>query len=400
VPTAIEFDPLQAEVQRDPYRYYAQLRDDQPLYHIASLDAWGLFRYDDVLHTLMHPELFTARDFIANAFGEFDPVPEVPSIISLDPPEHTRLRKLANKAFLPSVIRAMQPEIESLVDGLLDEIAERGEEQFDFVSEFAAFVPVSVTAAVLGVDPITARGDFKRWTIDLLKAPSRSVLPADELAQMHTSVAELREYFTEQIEHRRRHPGNDLVSALVRAEEDDQTLTATEVLSLIVLLQFGGAETPSHLIGSTLYELFENPAALDVVRGDLSRAGDAVEETLRHLSPVHFIFQTATQDVELEHGTIPEGAMVFAFIGSANRDERAFVDPDRFDLDRDSANRHLSFAKGAHYCIGAPLGRLMCTLAVESAFRRWPGLHPVETEVEWLPSFWVRGLQRYLVAPR
>ncbi|MGH9427401.1 MAG: hypothetical protein ACRD2L_14000, partial [Terriglobia bacterium] len=197
-PTAIAFNPLLFEVQQEPYSYYARLRDASPIYYIESLDAWGVFRYDDIVHTLKHPELFSARDFIHNAFGEFDPVPEVPSIISLDPPEHTRLRKLANKAFLPSVIRAMEPNIQKIIDGLLEEIAAKGSE-FDFVSEYAAYVPVSVTAEILGVDPILARGDFKRWTMDLLKAPSRSALSAEERANIGKSVQELREYFCEQI---------------------------------------------------------------------------------------------------------------------------------------------------------------------------------------------------------
>ena len=397
--TAIEFNPLLPAFQQEPYTTYAQLRDEQPVTYIEALDAWGLFRFDDVAHTLKHPEIFSARDFIASAWGEFDPVPEVPSIISLDPPEHTRLRKLANKAFLPSVIRAMTPRIKSLIDDLLDEVQERGEGQFDFVSEFAAYVPVSVTASILGVDPVLARGDFKRWTMDLIKAPSRTALPAEELAQMARSVSELREYFTEQIEYRRRSPGDDLVSALVRAEERDQKLTAAEVLSLIVLLQFGGAETPSHLIGTTLWELHTNPDAIATVKADPTRCADAIEETLRHSSPVHFIFQTATQDITLHDVTIPADKMVFAFIGSANRDERAFEDPDRFDIDRHADGKHLSFAKGAHFCIGAPLGRLMCSYAVEAALTRWPDLHHVEDHVEWQPSFWIRGPKQYIVAP-
>jgi cytochrome P450 len=395
---AIAFNPLLFEVQQEPYRYYARLRDESPVYYIESLGAWGIFRYDDVVHTLKHPELFSARDFIANAFGEFDPVPEVSSIISLDPPEHTRLRKLANKAFLPSVIRAMEPNIQKIIDGLLDEVAAKGGE-FDFVSEYAAYVPVSVTAEILGVDPLLARGDFKRWTIDLLKTPSRSVLPDEELASIRKSRQELREYLRGQIAYRRKHPGHDLISALVRAEEDDRTLTETEVLSLIVILQFGGAETPSHLITSTLYELFENPAALAVVRADPSRAADAVDETLRHMSPAHFIFQTSTQDVEVAGATIPGDSLVFAFIGSANRDERAFDKPDTFDIDRKAANRHLSFAQGAHYCIGAGLGRAMCTMAVRTALERMPGLTPCVQTITWLPSFWVRGLRRYAVSP-
>ena len=397
-PTAIAFNPLLFEVQQDPYSYYARLRDVSPIYYIESLDAWGIFRYDDVVHTLKHPELFSARDFIHNAFGEFDPVPEVPSIISLDPPEHTRLRKLANKAFLPSVIRAMEPNIQKIIKGLLDEVAAKGGE-FDFVSEYAAYVPVSVTAEILGVEPILARGDFKRWTMDLLKAPSRSALSDEEHASIRKSVQELREYFREQIVYRREHPDHDLISALVRAEEDDLRLTETEILSLIVLLQFGGSETPSHLITSTLYELFEHPAALRIVRDDPSRVVDAVDETLRHMSPVHFIFQTSTEDVEVAGTTIPGNSQVFSFIGSANRDERAFENPDTFDLDRKAANRHLSFAQGAHYCIGAGLGRAMCTMAVRTALEGMPELTPCVQTVKWLPSFWVRGLQRYMVSP-
>ena len=175
-------------------------------------------------------------------------------------------------------------------------------------------------------------------------------------------------------------------------------LTETEILSLIAILQFGGAETPSHLITSTLYELFENPDTLALVRRDPSRVGDAVDETLRHLSPVHFIFQTSTQDVQFYGTTIPGNSLVFSFVGSANRDERVFKNPDTFDIDRKAANHHLAFAQGAHYCIGAGLGRLMCTMAVSTALNRLPDLQPLPQTIAWLPSFWVRGLQRYMVA--
>jgi len=135
------------------------------------------------------------------------------------------------------------------------------------------------------------------------------------------------------------------------------------------------------------------------VRDDPSRVADAVDETLRHMSPVHFIFQTSTRDVEVAGATIPGDSLVFSFIGSANRDERAFANPDTFDIDHRAANRHLSFAQGAHYCIGAGLGRVMCTMAVRTALERMPGLTPLAQQIQWLPSFWVRGLQRYMVSP-
>lgn len=395
--TAIEFNPFTSEFQQEPYGFYRQMRDKAPVHYIEALDAWGLFRYEDCLYTFKHPELFSSKDFTANNFGEFDPVPEVPSMISLDPPEHSRLRKLANHAFIPSVIRKLQPDIEAVVEGLLDEVQESGAE-FDFVSQYAAYVPSSVVAVVLGLDPALARGDFKRWSMDLIKAPSRTVLSEDELASMRRSVNEMRDYFSEQIEYRKRNPGKDLISALVRAEEDDESLTSTEVLSLLAIIQFGGSETPSHLIGTTLFELFENPEALRTVKEDPQRSVDALDETLRHQTTVHFVPKTVMQDVDVQGTTIPCGSTVFAFIGSGNRDERIFTNPDTFDIDREGKNKHLGFARGAHYCIGDNLGRVMCSAAVRKALSRIPGLHPVEQGVEWHPSFWIRGPKELLVA--
>ena len=395
--TAVDFNPLSPDFQQQPNPLYKQARDETPVRFIESLNAWGIFRYEDCAYTFKHPELFSARDFIASAFGEFDPVPEVPSIIALDPPEHTRLRKLANVAFTPKVIRGMQDRIEKVIGDLLDEAQQKGE--FDFVSDFAAYVPVSVTAEILGVDAVLGRGDFKRWTMDLIKAPSRTALPADELAQMKRSVEELRAYFTDQIAYRRKNPGNDLISALVHAEEENQSLTETEILSLVALIQFGGSETPSHLIGTSMWELFQQPGTRARVQADPALFNEVIDETMRHQSPVHFVFQTATQDIEMHGETIPADSLVFSYIGSANRDERTFENPDTFDIDRKGKNKHLGFARGAHYCIGDMLGKLMCGSAVRQALQRMPDLHPVEPDMEWMPSFWIRGPKELRVAP-
>ena len=399
--TAVEFNPLTAEFQQRPHGYYRQMRDDAPVAFIPSIGAWGLFRYEDCAQTFKHPEIFSARDFIVNALGEFDPVPEATCMIAMDPPEHTRVRRLANRAFTPSVIRKMADDVEATIAGLLDDAQRKAEQQgrrFDFTHDFAAAVPASVTATILGVEPHVGAGDFKRWTIDLVKAPSRSVLTPGELERMHRSKVEIRDYFTEQIADRRRNPGNDLISALVQAEEDHQTLTELEILSLLAIMVIGGAETPSHLIGSTLWQLFEHPQAMAAVRANPARVGDALEETLRHQSPVHFIFQTAARDVEVCGVTIPADAPVFSFVASANRDERVFTDPDVFDIDRNSRSRHLAFARGPHYCIGDNLGRLMCASAVRQAIERMPELRPVHEQVEWMPSFWIRGPKEFPVS--
>jgi cytochrome P450 len=394
VTTAIRFDPLDSVVQQDPYPYYQRLREHAPVHYVESVGAWGIFRYADVEQTFKNPEIFSAKDFIANAFGDFDPVPETRSIIATDPPEHSRLRRLANAGFRPGAIRAMEPKVDAVVQRLLDNL-EPERADFDLVSDFAAYVPVNVTADLLGVEDPNVREDFKRWTMDLLKSPNRLVLPQDELDRMHRSVAELRTYFSEQIEYRRSHPGDDLVSALVRAEEENQTLTATEILSLVTLMQFGGSETPSHLISSTVYNLFTHPDILAQVRTDPARAMAAVQETLRQNSPVQMVFQTSTRDVEVAGVMIPAGAMVFAYIASANHDPSVFEKPEQFILDRPNLNRHLSFAAGAHHCIGAPLGRMMCAKAVAGLLTRFPELRPVDDNPQWMPSYWVRGLAQY-----
>ncbi|MBC3191726.1 cytochrome P450 [Pseudonocardia sp. C8] len=396
--TTLRFDPLSPDYQQNPFGYYRAMRRDAPVHHIESLGVWAIFRYPDVVETLKRPDLYSSKDWIINALGEFDPVPEVPSIISTDPPDHARLRRLANRAFTPGVTRAMEPGIRALITELLDEIEARGGE-FDFVSEYAANVPVNVTAQILGADPVIARNEFKRWTADLIRSASRSVLPEAELAKIRTSVTEVRAYFTELIAERRRRPAEDLVSVLVQAEEDQQVLTADEVLSLIFILQFGGAETPSHLISSALYECFRNPEAMAAARGDEESRAAVIDETFRHMSPVRFLSRTATRDIELHGTTIPADSMVLSYIASACRDETVFDDPDRFVLNRPNVSRHLALGMGPHYCLGAVLGKLMCGHALGMALERFPNLRPVSDEVEWLPSFWVRGLAEYRVRP-
>lgn len=398
--TAVQFNPLDAAFQQNPHEAYRQMREHAPVHFIESIGAYGLFTHELCNYALRHqPALFTARDFIVNAFGEFDPVPETTCMIALDPPDHSRVRRLANKAFTPAVIRSMKDDVEAVIDRLLDEVEAMPGRSFDFTHDFAVKVPASVTATIYGLAPEVGSGDFKRWTIDLVKAPSRSILTPAELESMHRSKVEVREFFSEQIADRRKNPGNDLISHLVRAEEADQTLSELEILSLLFIIIIGGAETPSHLIGSTLWELFSHPDAMAAVRADPPRYTDALEETLRAESPVHFIFQSAAQDLTIQDVPIPAGAMVFSFIAAANRDPSVFKDPDVFDIDRNSRAEHLAFARGPHYCIGDGLGRLMCTAAIRKAFERFPQLRPVNPpeQIEWMPSFWIRGPREFPV---
>lgn len=391
----LDFDPTRHDVQQNPYPYYRRLRDEAPVYHIAALNAYALTRYEDCKNTFLHPELYSARDFIAQAFGDLDPVPEVPSIIAMDPPDHTPLRKLAGQGFLPAVTRNLEPKIHAIVNGLLDDIEARGHE-FDFVNDFAAYVPVSVTAELIGVDR-SQRENFKIWTSDLLNAANRASLSESDVRRIRASVAQLRAYLEKVIEERRRAPTEDFISHLVKAEADGDMLSAIQVLSIAILTHFGGSETPSHLISSALNALFENPTAMEDVRSTPALSANLVEETLRYWSPVNLVFQTATQDIVLHDTLIPGGSYVLSYISSANRDERRFPDPDRFDLHRDT-HGHLSFAHGPHYCPGAALGKRLASIALEAVLARMPQIRRLERETDWLPSLWVRGAKTLRVA--
>ncbi len=391
----IDFDPTRRDVQNDPYPWYRQLRDDAPVHFIEPLQAWGLFRYEDCRNTFLHPEDYSARDFIRQAFGDLDPVPETTSIIAMDPPAHTPLRRLTATAFVPAVTRCMEPEIRRIVNALLDDIETRGRE-FDFVNDFAAYIPVSVTAALIGVDP-AQRQNFKLWTADLLNAANRASLPPNEVSRIRASIAELRAYLEGVIEERRAAPADDFISILLNAEIEGDMLSAIQVLSVTILTHFGGSETPSHLISSALSALFEHDHVHRAVLADRALAANLVDETLRFWSPVNLVFQTATRDIDLHGTTIPEGAFVLSYIASANRDERRFADPERFDLQRDPQG-HLSFAHGPHYCPGASLGRRMGAIAIEILLERMPAIRRLQDRIDWLPSLWVRGARSLPVA--
>ncbi len=391
----IDFDPTRRDVQNDPYPWYRQLRDDAPVHFIEPLQAWGLFRYEDCRNTFLHPEDYSARDFIRQAFGDLDPVPETTSIIAMDPPAHTPLRRLTATAFVPAVTRRMEPEIRRIVNALLDDIETRGRE-FDFVNDFAAYIPVSVTAALIGVDP-AQRQNFKLWTADLLNAANRASLPPNEVSRIRASIAELRAYLEGVIEERRAAPADDFISILLNAEIEGDMLSAIQVLSVTILTHFGGSETPSHLISSALSALFEHDHVHRAVLADRALAANLVDETLRFWSPVNLVFQTATRDIDLHGTTIPEGAFVLSYIASANRDERRFADPERFDLQRDPQG-HLSFAHGPHYCPGASLGRRMGAIAIEILLERMPAIRRLQDRIDWLPSLWVRGARSLPVA--
>lgn len=383
----MEYNPLAPEVKANPYPYYAALRDTAPAYYVESLDCWAISRYADVNHVLRTPQLFSSEILFTALLGEMNPVPEALSLISSDPPDHTRLRKLVNKAFTPRIVRSLRPWVQEVTRTQLDQVV--GQTEFDLVTALTIPLPVIVIAEMLGVEP-ERRADFKRWSNDIINAANRAY-SAEDKAQIEQSITEFRTYFEDTIAERRRTPQEDLITALVRAEEENDTLTAGEVLSLTVLLLIAGNETTTNLIGNMMLALLTHPDQLAKVQADPTLIPQVVEEALRYDGPVQGIFRQATQAVEIAGTTIPAQALVFPLFASANHDATRFPDPERFDMSR-TLDGHFGFGFGLHFCLGAQLARLEAEVALEELLARYASFSYRAEEVAHTESFFLRGL--------
>jgi len=382
----MNYNPLSPAVQDNPYPYYAELRDKAPVAWIEPIQAWAVSRYADVDFILRNPRLFSSALWNTAASGDLVVVPEAPGLLSMDPPDHTRMRKLANKGFTPRLIREMEPRVRTITQDLLKPVTGQGEP--DLVSALFIPLPIIVIAEMLGIE-LERQKDFKRWSDDVVRSLNR---PTDEgvRAEIRRSITEFRSYLEGMIDRRRTEPGDDLITAFVQAEEEHQVLSSIEILGLTVLLLAAGNETTTNLIGNAVLALLDHPEELARVRTDRANVAALVEEVLRYDSPVQVVFRQATQEVELEGGKLPAGATVLLLLGSANRDQRKFPEPDRFDVTRNPQD-HVAFGYGIHYCLGAPLARLEGRSALEALLFDCPPFTKVLAQVPRIAAFLVRG---------
>jgi cytochrome P450 len=387
------YDPFSPEVQRDPYPHYAELRREAPVYAIAGRGMWAVSRHPDVGFALKRHDLFSSS--IKADRSNHDGLPADEALLSADPPAHTGLRKRVERSFTPRRVRALEGRMRALADELAAAFPARG--PVDVVAALAAPLPVIVIAELLGVDP-SAHDQFKHWADAVIaRGTGRAVAP-ERRAALDATVAELKAFLGDAIEARRRAPGEDLLSALVRADQGEEAgtgLSPQQALNFAVLLLLGGSETTTNLIGNVLRALFAlelvDPGTLDRLRADGALVDAALEETLRYDAPVQAILRRTTQDVLLAGQAIPAGATVMLLLGAANRDSRVFEDADRFRLDRRDV-KHLAFGVGPHYCLGATLARLEARAALDALLAR-RALRPVDapSAVELVDSFVLRG---------
>ncbi len=362
----------------DPYPFYARLRAEAPVFAVALGDgrtAWLISRYDDVAAVLRDERFAKDRNRTLTA-EQLAREPWVPAffrplarnMLDVDPPDHTRLRALVQKAFTPRLVEQMRPRIQALADELLDAVEHRG--HMDLVRDYALPIPTTIIAEMLGV-PVTDRHKFQRWS-RVIVSINQSVWGV--LHAIPAAWAFLR-YIRKLVRRRRADPRDDLLSALAGAEEAGEQLSEDELVAMVFLLLIAGHETTVNLIGNGTLALLEHPEQMEKLRANPKFFKPAVEEMLRYNGPLETATERyAREDVTIAGVTIPRGALVFAALASANRDERHFADPDVFDITREP-NKHVAFGLGNHYCLGAPLARLEAQIAIDTLLRRTSALH-------------------------
>jgi cytochrome P450 PksS len=385
----------------DPYPFYAELRAEAPVYQTtlpSRQPAWLLTRYADVLAALKDERL--VKDRRNTAPGGSAKAPWVPAfmrpitqnMLDLDPPDHTRLRLLVHKAFTPRRIAQLHGRIAQLCDELLDAAIARG--RLELIEDYALPIPLTIIAELIGVPP-EDRAAFRRWSAHAVAASSG----ADFLRAL-PGIWRVIRYLRALCAQRRSDPQDDLLSALVQAEEAGDRLSEDELIGMIFLLLLAGHETTVNLIGNAVHTLAQHPEQRERLRERPELIASAVEELARYASPVIMATERyAREDLAIGGVSIRRGELVLGVIASANRDERQFVDPDRLDLARDP-NHHLAFGQGMHYCLGAPLARMEAQVALATLLRRLPSLRLAQpvAALRWRRGMFVRGLEQLSMA--
>jgi cytochrome P450 len=390
-------DVTAPQFKADPFPFYARLRDEAPVVPVTvprTGTVWLVTRYDDVAAALKDERLVKNQRAALTA-EQLKKVRTPPrmfaalerSMLSLDGEQHDRLRALVHQAFTPRRIELMRVQAQVLADDLLD-AAERRGGGMDLIAGYALPIPLVLIGRILGV-PERDNPKFSAWSKTLLGTASRrNPLTAAP------SVLRFLRYLRRLIAERAGHPRDDLISAMVLAREDDDRLTADEILAMVVLLLTAGHETTVNLIGSGVLALLQHPGQLTRLREDPELIKPAIEELVRFVVPAEQATQRyAREDVTVAGVTIPQGSTVLAVLASANRDARFFDDPDTLDITR-APNRHLSFGQGMHYCLGAPLARLEAQVAIPALLRRAPGLRLAiaPEQLRWRGGIILRGL--------
>ncbi len=373
-------NPLSPEFRRDPYSVLKRLREFDPV-NQTPLGVWRLTRYDDVLRMLKEvPSGVRFED--GTAFGSVGigaGVGPGQFILRVDPPDHTRLRKLMSQAFRPRAIEQLRQRVQGLVDELLDGAAERGE--MDIIADLALPVPSTVICEMMGV-PLADRASFTGWTAAATHALAAMFQPPEVLERAVVGAMSLANYFTDLIAERRKNLGDDILSDLIRAEEAGDRLSEVELIGQSVGLLIAGFETTIGLIGNGVLALMKHPEQLTKLRAQPQLIDSAVEECLRYDGPIVLTVRITREATRFGDKTIPANTPVMCLLAAANHDPAHFPNPERFDIARHDSD-HMAFGGGVHFCLGAHLARMETQVAIGSLVQRFKKIERTTTDIEW-----------------
>ncbi|HLY54256.1 MAG TPA: cytochrome P450 [Stellaceae bacterium] len=369
------------DVLERPFDFYAAMREEAPVYRVPGTDVFIVSRYDDLVYASQHPEIFSSkRVWMVSDDPEVARIraagfPDSNSLTATDPPGHQKFRTLAVKVFSPRRFAQLEPAVRSLANRLIDGFVADGEA--DLQRQYATPLPLTVIADLLGLDHADVR-DLKRWSDDYSEAMASHSrpMPRHRVLECAQSLTDLQLYFSRKIEERRANPGDDTISDLVRANDvAPEPASHIELVDMIRIFLIGGNETTALAIGTLMHRLLEKPERWERLKQDPGLAAKAVEEGLRHDSPTQWTGRTTAVDTTLGGTHIPAGSRIYLMWGSGNRDGAHFSDrPEQFDVERGSAQSHLAFGFGPHFCAGAPLARMEMRITLELFLARLKNL--------------------------
>lgn len=393
----LAFDPWDPAFLADPYPAYAELRARGRVHYYEPTNQWLVPHHTDVSALLRDRRLGRTYQhrFTHEEFGRTAPPPEHEpfhvlndhGMLDLEPPDHTRIRRLVSKAFTPRTVERLKPYVRDLAGDLVAALVEKG--GGDLLTDVAEPLPVAVIAEMLGI-PESDRAQLRPWSADI--CGMYELNPSEETAARAVRASvEFSDYLTELIAARRKEPGDDLMSGLIAAHDEGDRLTEQEMISTAVLLLNAGHEATVNATVNGWWALFRNPGQLAALRADHSLIPSAIEELMRYDTPLQLFERWVLDEIELDGTTIPRGAEIAMLFGSANHDPEVFPDPGRLDLTRKD-NPHISFSAGIHYCIGAPLARIELAASMTALLEQAPTLR-LAAEPERKPNFVIRGLE-------